>query len=74
MSTHEEGIIREAAAAAQMARLHGCAIDVKIKRFGHMTSVTINPEGDWELTVDDTERTQIMGGEVPQPVKPATAK
>lgn len=52
MSAHEEGIIREAADAAQMARLHGCSIDVKIKRFGHFTAVTITPDGEVHVEVD----------------------
>lgn len=58
MSAHEEGIIREAAEAAQMARLHGCSIDVKIKRFGHMTSVTITPDG--EVTVEMDAATKVL--------------
>jgi hypothetical protein len=52
MTQHEEGIIREAAKAAQMARLHGCAIDVDIKRFGHRTTVRVTPY-EAEVTVDD---------------------
>ena len=59
MTAHEEGIIREAAAAAQMARLHGCSINVEIKRFGHTTSVMVTPNilmksgVQQEVTIDE---------------------
>ena len=66
MTAHEEGIIREAAAAAQMARLHGCSINVEIKRFGHTTSVMVTPNVlikggvQQQVTIDD-QPTEVMG-------------
>lgn len=66
MSTHEEGIIREAAAAAQMARLHGCSINVEIHRWGHTTMVTVTPNllmkgGVKErVSIDHGEDTEVI--------------
>lgn len=56
MSAHEEGILREVALACEKARLHGCAIDVRIKTWGHLTEVHIVPSGDATVTVDGTQR------------------
>jgi hypothetical protein len=53
MSDHENGIIREAAAACQMAEIHGCNIDVHIRRWGHLTTVKVTPLGGAEVKVDD---------------------
>jgi hypothetical protein len=66
MSTHEEGIIREAANAARMARLHGCAINVEIHRWGHTTVVRVTPDGEGELTTigEDTEVIEV--GDTPR--------
>ena len=36
-----------------MARLHGCTIDVAIKRFGHTTTVKITPT-HMSVEVDQT--------------------
>jgi hypothetical protein len=61
MTQHEEGIIREAANAAQMARVHGCEINVEIHRWGHTTMVKVTPQGKGEVALigDDTEVIQI---------------
>ncbi|MFL5511577.1 MAG: hypothetical protein ACJ8BC_09480 [Gemmatimonadales bacterium] len=64
MSSHEEGIIREAAKAALMARRHGCNIDVRIKRWGHSTEVGVHPSGEATVTIDDDDQdTQIIATE-----------
>jgi hypothetical protein len=42
-------IINAAADAAKMARLHGCAIDVNIRRFGRNIHVQVTPGGEVEL-------------------------
>jgi hypothetical protein len=71
MGDHEEGIIREAANATQMARLHGCAIDVEIKRFGHRTTVKVTPNFmmkggvQEEVTIDD-QPTGVIGIDPPR--------
>jgi hypothetical protein len=74
MTAHEEGIIREAANAAQMARLHGCSINVEISRWGHTTSVMVTPNilmkggVQQQVTIDDqpTEVIELDAGEQQQ--------
>lgn len=57
MSAHEEGILRETAEATRMARLHGCTIEVSIKRFGHRVDVVIRPDG---VPDPDADRTAVL--------------
>ncbi|MDX6534438.1 MAG: hypothetical protein QOF68_2182 [Gaiellales bacterium] len=49
MSNDDVAIINAAADAAKMARLHGCAIDVHIDRWGRKIHVQVSPSGDVEL-------------------------
>jgi hypothetical protein len=49
-----------------MARLHGCSINVEIRRFGHVTTVSVTPnflmKGDvqTEVTIDE-QPTEVIG-------------
>jgi hypothetical protein len=49
MSNDDVAIINAAADAARMARLHGCAIDVHIGRWGRKIHVQVSPSGEVEL-------------------------
>jgi hypothetical protein len=53
MAAHEEGIIREAGEACRLARLHGCTIEVHIRRWPfRQTDVVIRPDGALSVAVD----------------------
>ena len=58
MSSHEEGIIREVSDACKMVQMHGCSIDLTIKRFGHTTVIKVTPNGG-TVKIDDMP-TQIL--------------
>ena len=49
MSEDDAAIINAAADAAKMARLHGCAIDVHIDRWGRKIHVEVTPAGDLDV-------------------------
>jgi hypothetical protein len=49
MSEDDVAIINAAADAAKMARLHGCAIDVHIDRWGRKIHVEVTPAGEVDL-------------------------
>jgi|tagenome__1003787_1003787.scaffolds.fasta_scaffold20989748_7 hypothetical protein len=49
MSEDDVAIINAAADAAKMARLHGCAIDVHIDRWGRKIHVEVTPAGDLDV-------------------------
>ena len=49
MSDDDVAIINAAADAAKMARLHGCAIDVNIDRWGRKIRVQVSPSGEVDL-------------------------
>jgi hypothetical protein len=53
MSNDDVAIINAAADAAKMARLHGCAIDVHIDRWGRKIHVQVSPSGDVDLVGPD---------------------
>lgn len=52
MSDDDVSIINAAADAAKMARLHGCAIDVRIDRWGRKIHVQVSPSGDVGVDAD----------------------
>jgi hypothetical protein len=67
MSDDDVAIINAAADAAKMARLHGCAIDVNIDRWGRKIHVQVSPSGEVEL--GDLDGTAVLepvaAGQIP---------
>jgi hypothetical protein len=60
MSDDDVAIINAAADAAKMARLHGCAIDVHIDRWGRKIHVQVSPSGEVDADADGRGLTAIL--------------
>jgi hypothetical protein len=68
MSDDDVAIINAAADAAKMARLHGCAIDVHIDRWGRKIHVQVSPSGEVDLGALDV--TAVLEPEVARQSSP----